>query len=410
MKSKPTKPKKRAIGGGISSSDEDIPPRPIRNKLLLTKGNVLKTYHELEVKPSNLTELSEILLFDTGLKIKDYPVPPMKKVAGEWKITRELNEEELKLKASFDEAKDRIFAGLKNFKRNYLSDAGRAKVKPGGKNEHDIFFSVVDDFPELLKEETPKNSQSQGSQSSTSSTASWLQQTVPKPQQPHTRKQFRFLTRKWKNRKTDLLFKQIQKKAEELEVDTTDLCILFGYRASYIENRKLAKGFEALAKADLDKDLSLDKALFVKFRFSLSKADWIDFRLLFIDTLFLPTDGELRKYMYDLLPDEKLKPFRRGWKIDVVDVCQSTLDRLPKETLSDEVIRFKLEYFTFLDSFDISYRSEKRYLRLQSNQSSRLISSQVLMGVGPTDHTGARHFLTTMSLSILDKLSILGWP
>ena len=306
-----------------SSSEEESGPIKAGFPTYLSLNDVYEMWvsHPKDKKPT-IREFAAILLYESKLEVKDYVIPAVNE-KGE-----PISREEVELRGHIDEAVDRLYVGFKRFKNYYLGTTkekkkNRLKVMKGGTDANDLFFDLLEEYPMLVKEE-----ESQGlSQSSQRSTNSFCEKKVPKPKSK-IRKLFRKLCTAYKRQKTDMIYRQVLIVAEELDISATELIGYLGFRANYLTNKKVAHAFIALSKGDLKESLSLDKAIYMKFRYNFSKRDWIDFRLDF-EEIMMPTDGRLREQIYKLLPDADLIPFKKGWRMEVSTVVQRTLDRLP---------------------------------------------------------------------------------
>ena len=320
----------------LSSSDEEGMSASQLDPTTLTKYTVYKMwccYSQGKKKPP-ISDFVNLLLYDSNLKVKKLRDPTLC-----WADTGELvwplSEEEQALKDKLEEAKQRLNDSFRAFKAKYFTPKNRELVKFRGDHANDTFFDLkVDEYSDLIDEEASQQATQQSgpscSQGSTSSTKSWVEQHAAKPR-PKTRKQFRDLCPAFKREKTDDIYKRLMDKADELNCSFNELLANLGYRYNYISNKKVAKAFAALANNELERDLSLDKALFVKFRYNFSRRAWTDFRIDFEYLLNLPTHDELTKYMEILCPKSKMIPIKQGWRMSVQDVVESTLKRLPKD-------------------------------------------------------------------------------
>ena len=330
---KETLKRKKSINSGgsrpslESSSDEENGPIKAGFPTYLTMNDVYEMWiSQPKDKKPTIREFAAILLYESKLEVKEYVIPKVNE-KGE-----AISKEEVELRGKIDEAIQRLYIGFKRFKDHYLGKTmakkkNRLKVMKGGSEANDLFFDLLEDYPLLVKEE-----ESQGlsqSQSSQSSTKSYCEKKVPKPKSK-IRKMFRSLCATYKRQKTDMIYRQILITAEELEMTPNALLAYLGFRANYLTNKKVANAFMALSEGELKENLSLDKALYMKFRYDFSKRDWIDFRLDF-EEIMMPTDGRLREHIYKLLPDSDLIPFKKGWRMDIPTVVQRTLDRLPAD-------------------------------------------------------------------------------
>ena len=318
---------------GMYSSDEEeqpLPPPPDPTKvsvgtelvkIKLTYYDVYKIISENNRAKHHGLAFAEKVLFESGL--------PLKKRVTDI-LSPDFDEE---LERDFKAVIKLVQKGLKSFIRKYCQKDNRDTrklVKEGGADANETFLNL-EDYEQIWKMEDSQGTYI-SSQQSGDSTKSWIERRAFKPYSVR-RKQFAEFSSAYKRQLTGDLYKQIIQLALNLNVSVNFLLGYFGFRANYLKNKRVAKAFSLLADKKLDKELPLDKALHVKFRYSLSKRDWIDFRLDFKEFLIMPTDDDLRAYMYELLPDDKLKPFHRGWKMDLVDAVQLTLERLPPDVL-----------------------------------------------------------------------------
>ena len=330
-----------------SSSDEEYAPAPAsqpQEKVSITKGEIYSTYTSFADKPT-IIAFVYMILFQI-LSTKPFPVVPLN-VFNE--PVRPFTSEELEIKEQLDEATDRLIKAFGKFKRDHINKkSGRKSVSKGGHLENEIFFNLAEDYPMLILEQNPSqgSSISNSQRSTASSLASYLEEEAPKPTR-RTKKQFRELCAAWKREKTDEIYQALQKAANSLNSGYNGLLAYLGFRGNYLTNKKVANAFYALSKQELLGNLPYDKALYMKYRYALSKRDWIDFHHDLEDFLQMPSDKALREYEYKLLPDEMLQPFEKGWAMKIKDIIQSTLTRLPKKVKdrSWECIQINLFYF-----------------------------------------------------------------
>ena len=244
----------------------------------------------------------------------------------------DLSDDDYKIKDDFAECLERVERAFQRFKVKYIDNKqGRKLVAKDGELASKDFFNLKKEYPQLVRKES---SQSQ----SQDPNASFVDKEVPKPS-ARTRKLFRKLCPGWKRQKTDDIYKMLFKKAEELNCTVNELLAHLGYRANYLDNKKVAAAFMALSEGDLVGTMSLDKALYMKTRYKLSKREWIDLRIDLEGSVIMPTDKEVRAYSYKLLPDCKLKPFHghedhpdnKGWYMEVQDAVEARIQRLPEK-------------------------------------------------------------------------------
>ena len=128
-----------------------------------------------------------------------------------------------------------------------------------------VFIDILEEYPNLVKAQVSQ-SLSQ-SQSSTSSTKSWLSVQVPKPKSM-IKKIFKKLTARYKRQKTDEIYRQILVAADKLGVTPTELICYLGFRANYLANKKVANAFKSLGEGQSIAEMGLDKALYMKIRYN----------------------------------------------------------------------------------------------------------------------------------------------
>ena len=115
----------------------------------LTLGDVNEFWLQNQEAKRRGMEFARRLLFESKLKVKKYPKPEI--LLG---VKMPLMQHEQELKAKQDEAVDRLYLGVKNFKQKIDRNKNfRALVSKGGAREHEIFFSLIDEYPELVKDE-----------------------------------------------------------------------------------------------------------------------------------------------------------------------------------------------------------------------------------------------------------------
>ena len=301
----------------------------------LTMNNVYQMWTSIPKKQKpTIRDFAGQLIVGSNLEVKKYPFAK-ENVFGE--IFSPLSKDEEQLRIQYDDCIERVNSGFRKFKKDYLDSTKRRKVQKGGSDANLVFIDILEEYPLLLKEEELLSQRS--SQGTNSSTQSWLEMKIPKPRQKSKiRKMWNKLCKRYKRQKTDKIYRQILVTADELGVHHNALLGYLGFRANYLENKKVAFAFQALSEGKLVCDVSLDRALYMKFRYNFTKRDWIDFRLDF-QKIMMPTDDELRAYMKTLLPDEDMIPFHKGWRIEIPNLAQKTLERLTEE------VKFKLRFY-----------------------------------------------------------------
>ena len=305
----------------FSSSDEEYVP-PADEKLNISNGEIYEHWKSYSDKPTIIAFIYMILF--QVLSTKPYPQVPLN-IHNQ--PLRDFTTDEVQVKEQLDEAIDRLVGAFKNFKKAYINNkSGRKAVSKGGSKEHDLFFDLLEEYPLLVREQASQRSTA----SSQRSTASYLEEEAPKPSR-RTRKKFSELGAPWKRQQTNDIYKRLQELAGTLKAGFNGLLAYLGFRGNYMTDKKIANAFYALGNQELQGSLSLDRALHLKYRYKLSKRDWIDLHYDLESNLQMPTDKELRSFEYKLLPDEMLHPFEKGWFMKIKDIIQSTLQRLPRE-------------------------------------------------------------------------------
>jgi hypothetical protein len=253
------------------------------------------------------TEKGEQLLTLTGLPIKDVNL---------------MLDEELE---SFERAQavvrkrlDRLIERVQ--KKRYLPSS-------------DVFFDLKD-FPTLVQEDSQKFSQS-----SVTSTHSWLEEAEPSQDNSDSRKRKSFddVGSRTKRRKTDEIFDLIQNEALKLNVSTVQLIAYLGYRASHQENKTLSATFRKISEGVQTEDrksVPLNLCMYIREQCELGKKTWTDLRLLLKPYVILVPYGQTSLAAKSILPS--FTAFHHGLKADLLEVVTKTLERLP-ESVTEKI-------------------------------------------------------------------------
>ena len=135
-----------------------------------------------------------------------------------------------------------------------------------------------------------------------------------------------------KRRLTDEIYKAVSDRADELQIEPTELVCYIGYRLNYMKNKTVAEGFGDIHDGNFTNELSMEKACQIKLQLWLSKRGWTELRLCMKDFVRLPTSMEMSLYLRSLLPAFEYSQV--GYWANVPEAVKVTLERLPKDVLN----------------------------------------------------------------------------
>ena len=198
------------------------------------------------------------------------------------------------------------------------------------KDPNDVFIDLLIDFPNIVKYEAIKPI---GSQASTSSARSWLEQETPARKM---RKDFDDMVPRSKRRLTEPIYDAIHEAAEDINIEPEDLLLYLGSRMTYLKNKKMSNAFESIKDGSYinKQQFPIEKAASIKTQLWLSSREWTELRIVLDPYVRLPTKDEIRFYRETFQPKEI--PFHFGLSIEVPELVLKTLERLPKE-LTDKL-------------------------------------------------------------------------
>ena len=269
-------------------------------KFVLTEEDAYQFHlrHRLLTK----TEKGEQLLLHTGLAIKD--------------VSLMLEAELISFEKAQAVARRRLDRLIERIRRKRYSPTT------------DTFFDL-NDFPLLLKDDSQKFSQS-----SFTSTQSWLEELEPSQDNSDSkkRKAFSDVGTRTKRRRTDEIYELLLQEACKLDLSVVQLISFLRYRACHQENKKLAETFRQISegkKTEDKKTVPLNLCMYIREHCELGKKTWTDLRLLLKPFVILAP------YALTSLAAQKIIPtfthFHQGLKADLVEVVTKTLERLPHE-------------------------------------------------------------------------------
>ena len=245
------------------------------------------------------------------------------------------NSEDPEVQRQFAAAVDSMREKLKHFKSNDLRDAkSRSKVARKGSKEFHLFFDLSK--YDALVDIEPSQPSSQGSTLSDMSDAgveinSQIEREVPS-RPKNALKKFSQLNTKYKREKSQEAYKFLQDFSDGNNISYLDLICHLGARGFYINDKKLAETFDAVAAGyRVPLELPMDKSVYLKTRFADTQRLWTEFKYQFKGMVNVPTYKKLNAYTEETMPE--LIPFKRGWRFELFEFVNLTLQRLPYEVI-----------------------------------------------------------------------------
>ena len=168
-----------------------------------------------------------------------------------------------------------------------------------------------------------------GSQKSTrSSQKSWIEEEIPFPSFFPNLKPFLEYSTDYQRKKSNELYKLFLEKCEEWSIKPADLACYFGHRATYQEDKLLARTFRKISQDGFRcLNFPIEQASYLKSILELSRRQWTRLRTCLAGFVRLPTDQELTAFLNRSRP--VMEPFGDGWYIPLPAAVKSTLQNLP---------------------------------------------------------------------------------
>ena len=242
------------------------------------------------------------------------------------------NSEDPEVHSQFAAAVDAMREKLRLFQTNDLKDRqSRRRVAKKGDKEFHLFFDL-EKYDALVYVE-PSQQSSQGSNLSDAGVEINSQIEKEVPSRPkNALKKFSQLNTKYKREKSQEAYKFLQDFSDGNNISYLDLICHLGARGFYINDKKLAETFDAVAAGyRVPLELPMDKSVYLKTRFADTQRLWTEFKYQFKGMVNVPTYKKLNAYTEETMPE--LIPFKRGWRFELFEVVNLTLQRLPYEVI-----------------------------------------------------------------------------
>ena len=244
------------------------------------------------------------------------------------------NSDDPEVQTQFAAAVDAIREKIRLFSTNDLKDRkSRSLVAKKGDKEFHLFFDLKP-YDALVYEE-PSQQSSQGSNLSDAGVEINSQIEKEVPSRPkNALKKFSQLKTKYQREKTQEAYKFLQDFSEENNISYLELVCHLGARGFYINDKKLAETFDAVAAGyRVPLELHMDKSVYMKARFADTQRLWNEFKYQLKGMVNVPTYKQLNAYTEETMPP--FIPFKRGWRFELFEVVNLTLQRLPYEVIFD---------------------------------------------------------------------------
>ena len=166
--------------------------------------------------------------------------------------------------------------------------------------------------------------------STASSKKSWIEEEAPVIPM---KKSFAEMVPRHKRRLTEEIFQAVNDRAEELQIDPTELVCYMGYRLNYMRSKTTAEAFGDIQEGNSENEISMEKACQIKLQLWLSKRGWTELRLCMKDFVRLPTSTEISLYLKSIRPEFQYSNL--GFWVNVPEAVKNTLERLPQDLISE---------------------------------------------------------------------------
>ena len=141
---------------------------------------------------------------------------------------------------------------------------------------------------------------------------------------------------KQRQSRSDPILRQIKSWAEEENMQVENLIAFLGYRYCWPQNPKLANVFKCIWKdeeVNSVQNVPVEVATYLKEASLIGKRKYTDLRLILKPYVIFPPYDAVSWFIQNTMPD--IRPLNDGIRVDVLDVAERTIARLPNHVIDD---------------------------------------------------------------------------